>query len=130
MHRIVRERAAGGCEYCRVHEDDSNLPHEADHIIARQHAGETAPENLAFACFHCNHLKGPNVASVDSETGETVRLFHPRRDSWAEHFQLDGARVVPLTGVGRVTVELLRLNSWERLAPREALLAAGRYPRR
>src|SRR5439155_23852272 len=104
---------------CGVHEDDSNLPHETDHILAVQHGGEAVAENLAFACFHCNHLKGPNLASVDPESGQLTPLFHPRRDHWHEHFRLDGARIVPLTAVGRATAELLRFGSPERLTARE-----------
>ncbi|MCI0534017.1 MAG: HNH endonuclease [Verrucomicrobiales bacterium] len=127
--QAVQRRAGSCCEYCGIQNEDSNVPHEVDHIIAEQHGGETVSENLAFACFHCNHLKGPNIASFDPTTGQIVRLFHPRRDRWEEHFRLAGARIVALSAIGRATVELLRLNAEERLAPRQALLAAGRYRR-
>ncbi|MBI4659009.1 MAG: HNH endonuclease [Verrucomicrobia bacterium] len=42
----VQARAAGLCEYCRVHEDDAGLPREPDHIVADQHDGRTTSENL------------------------------------------------------------------------------------
>ena len=61
----VLQRAGGRCEYCRVHQDDAGVPHEPDHIVAEQHGGQTAAENLAFACYHCNRHKGTNLASVD-----------------------------------------------------------------
>jgi 5-methylcytosine-specific restriction endonuclease McrA len=61
-------------------------PFQIDHIIARQHAGTSDEQNLALACIHCNRFKGPNIAGLDPETGELVRLFHPRTDKWADHF--------------------------------------------
>jgi len=40
-----------------------------------------------------------------------VRLFHPRSDDWAEHFELDGARIAGNTPVGRATVQVLSMNA-------------------
>jgi hypothetical protein len=100
-----------------------------DHIVAEQHRGQTVLENLAFACFHCNRLKGPNLSSVDPSSGQLIRLFNPRTDVWAEHFRNEGAQIVSLTAIGRATAELLRLNNPERLAPRQALYDAGHYPK-
>ena len=82
------QRALGRCEYCLLHEEDSHLAHHADHIVARQHRGETSLDNLALGCFDCNCFKGPNVASFDPLTGQMVRLFNPRPDLWADHFRL------------------------------------------
>ena len=63
----------------------------ADHIIARQHGGESGWENPALACLHCNQHKGPNIAGRNPETGEIVELFHPRRDWWGDHFDWNRA---------------------------------------
>ena len=128
LRRLVEERAHGRCEYCLIHADHALLPHEPDHIIARQHGGVTTSDNLAFACFDCNRLKGPNVASIDPETGEIVPIMHPRRDRWKNHFRLEEARILPITAVGRATANLLRLNMPERLRLREALSRSGAYP--
>jgi HNH endonuclease len=130
LRDAVRSRSGGRCEHCLVHEDDPFEPHEADHIIAEQHGGETTAANLAFACWDCNRRKGPNIASVDPESGEVVHLFHPRLQKWSEHFRLDGFRIFPLTPIGRATVALLRLNSPERLSVRALLHQIGRYPYR
>lgn len=43
-------------------------------------------ENLCLCCIRCNQKKRPNIASVDPETRLVVALFHPRRQSWIEHF--------------------------------------------
>jgi hypothetical protein len=123
----VERRAHGRCEYCLVPDGATLWPHEADHVIAQQHGGKTDLGNLAFACFHCNRHKGPNVASVDGETGDVVPVFNPRIHRWREHFATDGARIVPLSPVGRVTAALFRFNSPERLTVRRALWEAGRW---
>lgn len=127
LRAAVRERAGGRCEYCLTHEDDVLIPHEPDHIVAEQHGGQTTADNLAFACFHCNRRKGPNLASVDPTTGEVARLYQPRTSPWREHFSVSKHQIVGLTSTGRATVALLRLNCPERVALREALTAAGRF---
>jgi hypothetical protein len=128
LRQLVSTRAAGRCEYCRVHEADVLLPHQPDHIIAEQHGGETTPDNLALACIHCNRHKGANIASLDPDTGQLTSLFNPRTQVWADHFALIGAQIIPQTPVGRVTVRLLRLNDLQRLRVRQALVEAGTYP--
>ena len=70
---------------------------QIDHILTRQHGGETNLENLALACVHCNQRKGPNIAGRDPVTGEVVRLFHPRQDLWRDHFEWDGPDLVGRT---------------------------------
>jgi hypothetical protein len=54
-----------------------------------------------------------------------VPLFHPRRERWAEHFQVVEGRIEPLTAEGRVTAKLLQLNDPDRIEERELLLSAG-----
>ena len=111
---FVRRRAGGRCEYCHLPQQFSELRFHVEHIIPRQHGGTDDAENLALACPDCNLVKGPNLTGVEPGTRQVVRLFHPRRDTWAEHFALDGALVVGKTPVGRVTVSLLRLNDGQR----------------
>jgi len=123
----VSRRAGCRCEYCLIHEDDAGFSHQLDHIISRKHGGSSTLTNLAYACMPCNRYKGSDVASVDPLTGEVVRLFHPRRDRWADHFKLDGNRIAPVSGIGRVTTDLLRLNVAERLAERRLLQMLGSY---
>jgi hypothetical protein len=116
------------CEYCLIHEHDTAFPHEVDHVISRQHGGETAPENLAYACMICNRFKGTNVGSVDV-LGSFVRLFNPRTDKWEHHFRLEGAVIQPLTPAGEATARLLRLNAAERVIERNLLQRFDHYPR-
>jgi hypothetical protein len=125
----VAGRAQQRCEYCCIHEKDTGFRHQVDHIVSRKHGGKSTGENLAYACVLCNRSKGADVASVNEESGEIVRLFHPRRDSWADHFRLDASLIRARSEVGAVTLELLRFNAPERLAERGLLQTLGSYPK-
>jgi len=123
--RLVHERAGGQCEYCLIPEALTFADHEIDHIIAQKHEGQNDATNLALSCTLCNKNKGSDIASIDPTTGVIVPLFHPRRDRWLEHFQLNGAEIIPLTTVGRATARLLKLNHPNRLFEREQLVTTG-----
>ena len=127
LRLLVEERAAGHCEYCRVPAADVFYPHEPDHIIGAQHGGLTASENLAFACFHCNRHKGPNIASLDPASGDLSALFHPRLSVWDEHFRREDAQIFGITPAGRATVNRLQFNAAPRLEVRRSLLKLGHY---
>jgi len=51
-------------------------------------------------------------------------LFHPRRQSWAEHFEVRGALIEGKTPCGRVTVRVLAMNAEARVDLRRELEAA------
>lgn len=89
--------------------------YHVEHIIAKQHGGGDAVDNLAFACHHCNLLKGPNLTSIDPDTGLVTTLYHPRQHLWTEHFyNLDG-QILGKTQVGRTSVFLLQMNAPHRV---------------
>jgi hypothetical protein len=129
LRRLVQERAKQRCEYCLLHSDNAFLFHEPDHIIARKHDGATDEENLAWSCFICNRFKGTDISSIDPESGEITRLFHPRKDVWDEHFRLEGGAIVGLTARGRATSSLLQFNRRESVEIRNLLQKTGQYPR-
>jgi hypothetical protein len=123
--RRVWQRADARCEYCQLPSAFHPAPFQIDHIVARQHGGKPELENLALACIRCNRFKGPNVAGIDPSSGEVVRLFHPRRDRWAEHFVWDGPELKPLTQIGQVTILVLLINDPEVVAVRKVLQDEG-----
>jgi hypothetical protein len=123
----LRGRAGNACEYCRLPTSGHTTPFVSDHIIARQHGGRTIAGNLAFACFHCNTHKGPNIASIDPLTGKIVRLFHPRLHKWSAHFEWLGAELVGRTRIGRATIVALDINNDRRIALRESLMDEGLF---
>jgi hypothetical protein len=114
--RFVRQRAANRCEYCGLRQEVSLLaPLHVEHIIPKKHGGTDVPDNLAIACIECNLHKGSNVAGFDPLTGTLTELFHPRRHVWSEHFRQVGPLILGTTPIGRVTVDVLRLNSEEQV---------------
>ena len=129
LRRLVMRRANRQCEYCLLREEDSAFNLQVEHIISEKHGGATVSENLACSCVFCNRFKGSDIASLSPTTGQLVRLFHPRRDRWSDHFQIDGALIVPITEVAEATARLLRFNSDDRLLERSMLQASGRYPK-
>ncbi|MBM4090419.1 MAG: HNH endonuclease [Planctomycetes bacterium] len=68
LRRLVQARAHYRCEYCLIHEGDVHFPHQPDHVVAQKHRGPTHEDNLAWACYLCNPLKGsdslPAVQSI------------------------------------------------------------------
>ena len=117
----VAQRANHCCEYCLIHEDDAAFSHQVDHVVSRKHGGASSIENLAYACVLCNRYKGSDVASIDELTGEPIRLYDPRHSPWTKHFRLNSAIMEPLTPQGKATIQILRLNSAERVAERALL---------
>lgn len=127
LRQLVAKRAGDRCEYCLFPQSVALHKHEVDHIVPLQHGGETNESNLALACIRCNRYKGPNIGSIDSETGKLISFFNPRVHNWAEHFKLEGAIIQPLTAEARVTVRILGMNDEDRVMERQYLLKVGLY---
>jgi hypothetical protein len=117
----VRERAQNTCEYCHLHQNDSPLAAlHIEHVVPKIHGGTDDPDNLALACIDCNLHKGTNLTGIDPQTNEVTELFHPRRQSWGEHFEWRGIHLVGKTAVGRTTVRVLSMNSEDQIALRSS----------
>ncbi len=118
----VRERGHNACEYCHLHQDDSPWAAlHVEHIIPKVHGGTDDVENLALACIDCNLHKGTNLTGIDPQTNQLTELFHPRRQHWDEHFQLQGVYLVGKTATGRTTIRVLNMNSDDQVALRSSL---------
>ena len=122
---FVRRRAEGRCEYCLLRQEHCELAHHVEHIVAKQHGGRDDIDNLALACHRSNLRKGPNLSGRDPVSEEIVRLFHPRRDQWTEHFLFRDVRIEGITPVGRATVHVLGMNDLRRLELRYQVLDRG-----
>lgn len=127
LDRAVRARARFRCEHCHLPARLSRLPFHIDHIVPQKHGGGTDLGNLALACAYCNRFKGTNLSGIDPATGQITPLFHPRNDQWPEHFSWDGAELLALTAVGRVTIGVLRINHSEAVSLRTVLIELGEF---
>lgn len=128
LRHLIASRADYLREYCLIHENVTFFGCQVDHIISLKHGGPTEADNLAYACTFCNRNKGSDIASIVLETGNLVRLYNPRVDRWADHFQLNGSQIKPLTEIGEVTALILGFNNNNRIMEREALMRSGLYP--
>lgn len=130
LRALVAQRAGFTCEYCLLAEADAFHAFHIDHIVSLKHGGTTEVDNLAFACPFCNRNKGSDVGTILPETGEYVRFFHPRLDSWSDHFFLEEGVIHAVTPVGHATVNILRFNEPQTVEDRRLLIRIGRYPLR
>jgi hypothetical protein len=129
LRREVIQCAGSYCEYCLTNSEDRAIVFAIDHIIAEKHGGSSTSNNLSWSCYWCNSFKGSDLSSVDWDGDSAiVPLFNPRQQQWADHFRLEGLRIVPLTATGRVTVFLLQVNAVERIKERRSLVELGVYP--
>ena len=129
LRQLVRDRAGGQCEYCRL--PDFAAPASAfhvEHIIAKQHGGSDEFENRAWSCNRCNFSKGPNLSGKDPLTDNVVRLFDPRRQAWNRHFEWLGGLLVGRTQTGRATIAVLDMNDPQRVELRQMLMDDGDWP--
>ena len=127
LRNFVRARAEDYCEYCRLPREAQLMPFHVEHIIAQQHGGGDDAENLAWSCDRCNAYKGPNLSSIDPDTGSIATLFHPRKDVWKNHFIVQDAKIEGISSTGRATARLLQMNAKRRVEVRRELIEEGLF---
>jgi hypothetical protein len=131
VRQAVLQRAGGLCEYCHLPQATQVATFPVDHVIPLFAGGQTVLVNLALACARCNVAKWTHTVAPDPDSGELIRLFHPRRDRWFEHFQWSDADPTWLEArspEARATIQLLDLNSQHRRQVRRWLIVLGIHP--
>lgn len=126
--RSVEARAEGRCEYCGMHQALQGATFHVEHILPSSRGGASILDNLAWCCPACNLHKSDRLEALDSDSGELVPLFNPRRDPWSVHFRWEGYHLVGETPVGRATVLSLHLNHPRRVLIRQAEELFGLFP--
>ncbi|HEU5200141.1 MAG TPA: HNH endonuclease signature motif containing protein [Ktedonobacterales bacterium] len=130
LRRKVAEQAKHRCGYCLTQERIIGTEMEVDHIIPEALEGKTEEANLWLACERCNKYKGERIQAPDPETNESVLLFHPRQQRWADHFAWspEGDHIIGLTPTGRATIMALKLNREKLVQARKLWVNAGWHP--
>ena len=132
--KALRERvtmeARQRCGYYLSSEHIVGAPMEIDHILPESLGGLTEEKNLWLACSRCNEHKADRIVALDPASGEVTPIFHPRNETWSEHFRwtLDGDHIIGLTATGRATVVALRLNRPALVRARRRWVAVGWHP--
>src|SRR5207253_8861860 len=67
---LVRRRARGVCEYCRLPQRSQEANFHVDHIDPRAGGGRMVLENLALACVTCSLKKAARTYARDPASGE------------------------------------------------------------
>lgn len=126
----IRKDSRARYGYCHSPEAFLGMPLDVEHLIPEAAGGPTTRDNLWLACSRCNDFKGDRLEAVDSQTGEQVAWYDPRRQRWGDHFEwtADGAHIRGRTAVGRATVEGLHLNNDFIVIARRFWVEAGRWP--
>ncbi len=129
LRQLIVERARFRCEYCQA-QQIVVVTLVVDHILPQALGGETLPENLCLSCIGCNGYKHVHITGIDSENGEEFPLFHPRKQTWTDHFQWDDSKIqlIGLTPVGRATIDRLKINREDMLVSRQHWVEAGWHP--
>jgi hypothetical protein len=107
--QAVREAYGYRCGYCGVSESDIGGELQIDHYQPITKSGADSPDNLVYACVHCNQFKGnywPDVNDPDS-----FHILHPEKDDSAVHVQVTvSGRAEGLTPRGWFHINRLQLN--------------------
>lgn len=130
LKETVKIRAVNCCEYCHSQEKFATQNFSIEHICPLSQGGQTNLDNLALACQGCNNHKYNKTQGKDPISGERVFLYNPRKENWSDHFSWsnDYTLIIGLTPIGRVTVEVLRLNRKGLVNLRRILYAMGEHP--
>jgi hypothetical protein len=131
VDRRVRVAAQHRCGYCLSPQHLVMARLEVEHIIPLARGGSDDEANLWLACPICNGHKSDKVEGIDRLTAAIVPLFNPRLHVWHAHFRWsdDGLYVIGITPIGRVTVEVLQLDSDpDAITVRSFWVLAGWHP--
>ena len=127
LTRTVRQRAKERCEYCQLPQDCQEATFHIDHIVPEILGGQGIVENLALACVSCSLRKAARVQARDPQSGMLAQIYHPRMNSWADHFRWTaGWKIIGKTPTGRATIAALRMNRPSIVGIRQLLAAVGR----
>lgn len=130
LRQQVTNRANGCCEYCMSQQKYASSTFSIEHIHPTSKGGTSDLENLALACQGCNNYKYTKFTAIDPETHKEVPLFHPRKNSWTDHFQWNENFTVikGKTSSGRSTIKALQLNREFLINQRTIYRAYGVHP--
>jgi HNH endonuclease len=128
-YTAIAQRANHRCEYCKAPEVVFNFPFEVEHIIPLSRQGTNDETNLALSCRSFNLRKGIRISGIEARSKLEVRFFHPRKEQWTEHFQVDAqsGKIIEITPVGAVTVAYLEMNSSAQVTARLLWIRLGLF---
>ena len=130
LRLLIVSQFESRCAYCQTQQEISGVRLTVDHIIPESLGGSTEAPNLCLACWDCNLYKAARISVYDNASQRTIRLFHPRNQSWFDHFEWssDGSLMIDKTTTGRVSISSLRLNRVALTVARKLWADVGWHP--
>jgi hypothetical protein len=130
LRQEVLNTSPSWCCYCLTQTEITGVLLTVDHVIPEAMGGMTVRANLCLACWECNLFKGDHTIGLDPETHRQAPLFDPVTQQWSDHFVWDetATRIAGKTPIGRVTVQVLRLNREHLVKARSRWVTAGWHP--
>ena len=130
IKKQVAKRASNLCEYCLANSEYAFHTFPIDHILPLSSGGTNDLENLALSCQFCNNSKYNKMECLDPISGEMVKLYNPRVDTWTDHFMWDDSKtnIIGITPTGRATANCLKVNRQEAVNLRKVLAKFGVHP--
>ena len=129
LERLVRQRADGRCEYCRLPQPASaHCPSRSTTSSPATIKAAPASANLASRLRLLQRLQRPEYPrALTPQLASSRPLFNPRRHKWTHHFRYASGELIGRTAIGRTTVEVLRINGPNLIALRELLMDDGLF---
>jgi hypothetical protein len=107
--RAIRELYGHCCGYCGVSESGIGGELQIDHYRPITRGGSDDPDNLVYACVHCNRFKGNYWP--DEGDPKSFHILHPGEDDLPTHLQITASgRMEGLTPRGWFHIQQLHLN--------------------
>lgn len=130
LRQRIAQAARYRCGYCLTSQHIVGPLLEIDHLIPEGRGGSSDENNLWLACPLCNGAKSDRMNATDPQTGESVPLFNPRVDAWADHFVWieNGTIIEGVTARGRATIIALNVNQPDIVTARQLWVEAGWHP--
>lgn len=110
LKQALLTTSSGKCAYCECKLAVESKYVEVEHFFCKEHHPGRVLDwmNLLPACKRCNGSKGHHNVAIDP-------ILDPYDSRPPEHLSLRLYRIVGITGIGQLTVEVLRLNDSDRL---------------
>ena len=130
IRKAILQLSHGYCEYCILPSNFSTDFFHYEHIVPLSLDGKTELGNLARSCGICNINKRDKIQHIDPLSQQVMRLYHPRQDTWKEHFQWsdDDLHIVGISPIGRATIDLLKMNRIDAINLRKLLKMVDLHP--
>ena len=112
------------CSFCNLHEADFNEHGFAgtrtmwiEHYqLQSDRPGEkNAYANCFYSCHYCNHDR----RSLPARRKDRAKLLNPCQVAWADHFTVEGPKLLPKTPSAEYTEQAYNLNDPRKIQMRE-----------